>query len=154
MSVHRATVTWKREGDFARKKYFRAHTWRFDGGLEVPASASPFVVPKPYSVEAAVDPEEAFVAAIASCHMLTFLFLVANEGFVVESYVDEAAGTLSHEGARQWVSEVVLRPRIEFGGEAPSAERLRAFHEAAHEQCFIAQSVKTAIRVEAPAEAS
>lgn len=149
VSVHRATVTWKREGDFARKKYFRAHTWRFDGGIEVPASASPFVVPKPYSIEAAVDPEEAFVAAISSCHMLTFLFLVANDGFVVESYVDEAEGRLATEGARQWVSEVVLRPRIEFAGEAPTAERLEAFHEAAHEQCFIAQSVKTAIRVEA-----
>ena len=149
MSVHRATVSWKREGDFARKKYYRAHTWRFDGGIEVPASASPLVVPKPYSVDAAVDPEEAFVAAISSCHMLTFLFLVANEGFVVESYVDEAEGRLTVEGAKQWVSEVVLRPRIEFAGQAPTAERLQVFHEAAHEQCFIAQSVKTAIRVEA-----
>lgn len=149
MSVHRATVAWKREGDFARKKYFRAHTWRFDGGIEVPASASPLVVPKPYSIEAAVDPEEAFVAAISSCHMLTFLFLVANEGFVVESYVDEAEGHLAIEAGRSWVSEVVLRPRLEFAGEAPSAERLHAFHEAAHAQCFIAQSVKTAIRVEA-----
>lgn len=149
MSVHRATVSWKREGDFARKKYYRAHTWRFDGGIEVPASASPLVVPKPYSVDAAVDPEEAFVAAISSCHMLTFLFLVANEGFVVESYVDEAEGRLTTEGATPWVSEVVLHPRIEFAGQAPTAERLHAFHEAAHEQCFIAQSVKTAIRVEA-----
>ncbi len=149
MSVHRALITWKREGDFARKKYFRAHTWRFDGGLEVPASASPLVVPKPYSVEAAVDPEEAFVAAISSCHMLTFLFLVANEGFVVDSYVDEAEGTVSHAGTTPWVSEVVLRPLIAFAGEAPSAEQLGALHEAAHAQCFIAQSVKTAIRVEA-----
>lgn len=147
MSTHRATVSWRREGEFARKRYSRVHRWRFDGGVEVKASASPLVVPRPWTADDAVDPEEAFVAAIASCHMLTFLFLAANEGFVVEAYEDEAEGRLSDDGGRRWVSEVVLRPRIDFGGSRPSEAQLRTLHERAHEECFIAQSVKTAIRV-------
>jgi organic hydroperoxide reductase OsmC/OhrA len=147
MSTHRATVSWRREGEFSRKRYSRVHRWRFDGGLEVQASASPLVVPKPWVVDDAVDPEEAFVAAIASCHMLTFLFLAANDGFVVEGYEDEAEGHLTQDGARRWVSEVVLRPRIEFGSPAPTEAQLQALHERAHEECFIAQSVRTAIRV-------
>jgi organic hydroperoxide reductase OsmC/OhrA len=149
MSLHRATVEWKREGDFARKKYQRAHRWRFDGGVEVRAAASPSVVPKPWTVDDAVDPEEAFVAAVSSCHMMTFLFLAANDGFVVESYVDEAQGLLSEGGGGRWISEIVLRPRLEFSGERkPTAAELDGLHHRAHEECFIARSVKTAIRVE------
>ena len=144
MSTHRATIEWKKEGDFARKKYQRAHTWRFDGGLTVRAAASPHVVPVPQTVEDAVDPEEALVASASSCHMLTFLFLAANDGFVAESYVDEAEGHL-RDG---WVAEIVLHPRIVWSGTPPNAEQLAALHHRAHEGCFIARSLKSEIRVE------
>lgn len=147
MSTHRATVAWKKEGDFARKKYQRAHRWRFDGGIEVKAAASPSVVPMPWTAEDAVDPEEAFVASVSSCHMLTFLFHAANDGYVVESYVDDAEGLL----ADGWIKEIVLRPRIEWSGEQrPGAMEIEQLHHRAHEDCFIARSVKTNIRVEAP----
>ncbi|HEY0880383.1 MAG TPA: OsmC family protein, partial [Archangium sp.] len=150
MSTHHATVSWKREGDFARKKYHRAHRWRFDGGIEVKAAASPSVVPMPWTAHDAVDPEEAFVASLSSCHMLTFLFLAANDGFVCESYEDEAEGLLANDGGGQSITEVVLRPRIAWSGErTPTAEELEALHHRAHEECFIARSVKTQIRVEA-----
>ena len=138
---HTATVAWRRgEGDFAKGRYSRAHSWRFDGGLEVPASASPS------------DPEEAFVAAIASCHMLTFIDIARRAGFVIDAYEDEAVGTLAkNERGARWVSEVVLRPRITFGGRHPTAEELDHLHHEAHDQCFIANSVKSDVRVEAPA---
>lgn len=145
MSTHHATVEWKKEGDFARKKYLRTHRWRFDGGIEVRAAASPSVVPKPWTVDDAVDPEEAFVASVSSCHMLTFLFHASNEGYVIESYLDAAEGLL----ADGWISQIVLRPKIEFSGEKrPSAAELAHLHHLAHEECFIARSVKTQIRVE------
>lgn len=151
MSIHRATVEWKKEGDFARKRYQRAHRWRFDGGVEVRAAASPEVVPRPWTVDDAVDPEEAFVAALSSCHMLTFLFHAANDGFVVESYADEAEGHLTDDGGGLALTEVVLRPRIEFSGDRrPTAPELDALHARAHAECFIARSVKTQLRVEAP----
>jgi organic hydroperoxide reductase OsmC/OhrA len=151
MSTHTATIRWQREGDFARKKYFRAHRWSFDGGIEVRAAASPHVVPRPWTVEDAVDPEEAFVAAISSCHMLTFLFLAANDGFVAESYEDEAVGLLGPDaGGGQSVTEVTLRPKIRWaGGRAPDAAVLEALHARAHGECFISRSVKSVIRVEA-----
>ncbi len=149
--LYRATVAWRRgDGEFAKGRYSRAHTWRFDGGIEVPASASPQVVPKPYAVEAAVDPEEAFIASLSSCHMLTFLDLARRAGFVIESYEDEAEGVMEKtpEG-RYWVSRVTLRPRIGWGGDKqPGHDDLAALHHAAHEQCFIANSVKTAVSVE------
>lgn len=149
---HTATVTWRRgEGDFGKGRYSRAHAWRFDGGIEVPASASPSVVPLPHSSAEAVDPEEAFVAAIASCHMLTFLDIARRAGFVVDAYEDEAFGTLAkNERGVRWVSEVVLRPRIAFSGRVPDAGELDHLHHAAHDQCFIANSVKTEVRVEGP----
>ena len=128
-----------------RKQYLRTHRWRFDGGIEVKAAASPSVVPKPWTVDDAVDPEEAFVASVSSCHMLTFLFHAANEGYVIESYLDAAEGLL----ADGWISQIVLRPKIEFSGEKrPSAAELAHLHQRAHEDCFIARSVKTQIRVE------
>ncbi len=149
MSRHTAMIHWKREGDFARKKYDRRHRWSFDGGIEVPASASPHVVPAPWSTPNAVDPEEAFVAAISSCHMLTFLFLAANDGFVAESYEDEASGLLANDGSGESIVEVVLKPRIVWAeGKAPSKTELTELHERAHHECYIARAVKCAIRVE------
>jgi organic hydroperoxide reductase OsmC/OhrA len=149
MSIHQATVDWKREGDFERKKYLRTHVWRFDGGVEVRAAAAPSVVPKPWTVDDAVDPEEAFVASVSSCHMLTFLFLAANDGFVAESYCDEAEGLLEREGTYQSLTKITLRPRIVFSGpKQPSPSQLEDLHRRAHEECFIARSVKTDIRIE------
>ncbi|GAA0716611.1 OsmC family protein [Dokdonella soli] len=151
MSTHTATVRWQRgEADFAKGHYSRRHEWRFDGGTVVAASPSPHVVPAPWSDPAGVDPEEAFVAAISSCHMLWFLSIAAERGVIVDRYEDEAVGTMGRIAPqRQAITEVVLRPRITFAeGHAPSAQALEALHEAAHERCFIANSVKSAIRVE------
>jgi len=150
MSEHKATIRWTRsEGDFLKGRYSREHTWSFDGGVTVPASSSPAAVPKPYSNEANVDPEEAFVASIASCHMLTFLFVASRGGFVIATYEDEAVGTLSkNERGASWVSAVTLNPRIVYeDGKRPSPDEEERFHHTAHEQCFIANSVKTAITV-------
>jgi organic hydroperoxide reductase OsmC/OhrA len=150
MSEHKAVVTWKNPGtDFLKGKYSREHTWGFDGGVVVPASASPAAVPLPYSNPACVDPEEAFVASISSCHMLTYLFLAQKQGFVIDSYVDEAVGMLSkNEGGRMWVSKVTLAPAIAYSGDKrPTTEQSAQLHHAAHEQCFIANSVKTEVAV-------
>lgn len=149
MSRHTATIHWEREGDFSRKKYHRAHRWSFDGGVSVPAAASPHVVPLQWTATDAVDPEEAFVAAVSSCHMLTFLFLAANDGFVAESYDDDAAGLLAADAdGGQSLHEVVLAPRITWAeGRAPTPAQLDDLHARAHQQCFIARSVKAAIRV-------
>lgn len=153
MSEHKATIRWTRKAtpdDFAKGKYSREHTWSFDGGVTVPASASPSVVPAPWSNPASVDPEEAYVASISSCHMLTFLYVAQKRGFVVESYEDQAVGvmTKSERGATPWVSAVTLHPKIVYGGEKkPTAADEEHLHHEAHEQCFIAQSVKTEITV-------
>ena len=153
MSTHIATITWQRgDAGFADGRYSRRHEWRFDGGSVVAASPSPRVVPAPWSDAAAIDPEEAFIASIASCHMLWFLSLAAERGLVVDSYADDAIGTMARVApGRQAITEVVLRPRIAFSGMAPEAATISGLHEAAHERCFIANSVKTAIRVESPA---
>jgi organic hydroperoxide reductase OsmC/OhrA len=151
MSEHRAEVSWDRNGaDFLDGRYSRRHVLRFDGGLEVPASASPSVVATPMSDPAAVDPEEAFVAALASCHMLWFLALAAERGLRVDSYCDRARGTVARNAEeRLAVTEVVLRPGVVFAGDAePSRDELLALHEAAHERCFIASSVTTDVRCE------
>lgn len=150
--AHRATVAWRRdEGDFAKGRYSRGHVWRFDGGIEVPASAASSVVPAPFVVEAAVDPEEAFVAALSACHMLTFIDIARHRGLVVDSYEDDAAGFLTkNEKGRRWVSEATLSPRIVFSGDPPDAEALAAIHRAAHDACFIANSIKTAVTIAAP----
>lgn len=149
MSKHKATIRWQiDDGDFARGQYSRAHVWEFDGGVTVPASPSPAVVRAPYSDPAAVDPEEAFVASIASCHMLVFLYLASQRGFEVTSYADEAVGSMSkNEHGVPWVSSVVLSPRIEYRGRVPSETELSKLHGDAHHGCFIANSVKTAITV-------
>lgn len=150
MATYTATIRWERgDAKFVDGRYSRGHVWRFDGGVEVPASSSPHVVRLPMSVEAAIDPEEAFVAALSSCHMLSFLWAARNAGFVVDRYDDEAAGTMAKNEEGRWaITKVVLRPHIVFAGEAPSAEALRDLHERAHDACFIASSVKTDVQVE------
>src|SRR5512144_3074267 len=150
MSEHRATIAWQSQGpNFLKGQFSREHTWTFDGGATVPASPSPAVVPAPWSSPAGVDPEEAFVAAIASCHMLTFLHVASRRGFVVESYEDEAVGVMrKNERGAIWVAAVTLHPRIAYGGEKrPTAADVDHLHHLAHEQCFIANSVKTEITV-------
>jgi organic hydroperoxide reductase OsmC/OhrA len=156
MSEHKATIRWKRQENeeaFAKGRYSREHTWTFDGGVTVPASSSPGAVPVPYSNPAHVDPEEAFVAAISSCHMLTFLYVAMKAGFSVESYEDDAVGVMrKNDQGAIWVSAATLSPRIVFGGaRRPSAADLDRLHHLAHEQCFIANSVKTEITVSPPA---
>jgi len=149
--LYRATVKWTR-GDavFTDQRYSRGHAWSFDGGIEVPASSSPLSVRLPYSVAEAVDPEEAFVAAVSSCHMLTFLYVAAKEGFVVDSYSDEAVGEMTkNEHGKLWVSKVTLAPAIAFTGtKNPTAEQLEHLHHLAHEECYIANSVRSEIVVQ------
>jgi len=154
MAEHKAILEWRlKDGeDFLKGRYSREHTWRFDGGTTVPASSAPSVVPVPYSNPAGVDPEEAFVASVSSCHMLTFLFLGAKRGFLIESYTDEAVGIMGKNNAGvPWVSRVTLNPRIKYRGERiPTPEELKELHHLSHEQCFIANSIKTEVVVEIP----
>jgi organic hydroperoxide reductase OsmC/OhrA len=150
VSEHKAVVRWRRDdGDFLRGKYARAHSWSFDGGVTVPASSAPSSVPLPWSDESAVDPEEAFVASLSSCHMLTFLYLASRQGFVVESYEDAAVGVMSKaDNGIPWVSAVTLNPDIVYGGDKqPDPQQEQKLHHEAHRQCFIANSVKTAVQV-------
>jgi organic hydroperoxide reductase OsmC/OhrA len=152
--VHKyeARISWKRNGaKFSDNRYSRRHEWSFDGGVTITASSSPSSVPLPYSAAEAVDPEEALVASASSCHMLTFLYLAAKRGLVVESYVDEAFGLLEKNSQGQLaITRITLRPRIEFSAErSPSAEDLESLHHSAHEQCFIANSLKSEVVVEA-----
>jgi organic hydroperoxide reductase OsmC/OhrA len=150
MSEHKAIIKWKHsQGDFLKGTYSREHTWTFDGGVTVPASPAPTAVRPPFSNPANVDPEEAFVASISSCHMLTYLYVASRKGFEVASYEDEAVGLMSkNEHGSWWVSSVVLHPRIVYSGaKSPNPEEEHQMHEAAHEQCFIANSVKTQINI-------
>jgi organic hydroperoxide reductase OsmC/OhrA len=149
--LYTATVDWQRgEQVFTDRRYSRAHVWRFDGGVEVPGSSSPSVVRLPLSREDAVDPEEAFVAALASCHMLFFLDFAARAGFRIDSYVDAAEGVMgSNAAGKLFVSRVVLKPRCAFSGEKrPTPDEIIALHHHSHEECFIANSVRTEITVE------
>ena len=150
MSEHKAIISWRNAGpNFLVGEYSREHTWRFDGGVTVPASASPSVVPRPWSNPAHVDPEEAFVAAISSCHMLTFLHLARRQGFQVSSYHDEAVGIMTkNDRGVPWVSLVRLYPQIIYHGEKrPVPADEEHLHHLAHEQCFIANSIKTEVIV-------
>jgi organic hydroperoxide reductase OsmC/OhrA len=144
-----AEVTWESDGSpFAKGTYSRAHRWRFDCGIEVDASASPSVVPLPYSREDAIDPEEAFVAAISSCHMLTFLYFASKQGVDVVSYHDRAVGFMeASTRGKLAVTRVTLNPEIAYRGEAPTKTVIDSLHQAAHDECFIANSVKTAIEI-------
>ena len=150
MSEHKATIDWKcTSQEFLKGKYSREHTWTFDGGVTVPASSAVSSVPLPYSNPANVDPEEAFVAAVSSCHMLSFLFVAYRHGFQVDSYHDAAVGVMTkNEKGIPWVSSVQLNPQIQYSGEKrPNAEEEHQLHHAAHEQCYIANSIKTEVRV-------
>ncbi len=152
MTTFGATILWNRdEGTaFTDNKYSRAHVWQFDGGAEVPASSSPHIVRLPYSVAENVDPEEAFVASISSCHMLFFLSGAAKAGFVIDEYRDAAEGELAkNEKGRIYVSRVTLKPHVTYAGDAPDSNAEDALHHSAHEQCFIANSVITKVEVEA-----
>jgi organic hydroperoxide reductase OsmC/OhrA len=150
MSTYTAQVAWKRGADeaFIDNRYSRRHVLRFDGGAELAGSSSPHVVPLPLSDARAVDPEEMFVAALASCHMLWFLSLAAARGFAVQAYVDDAEGTLARNAqGRLAMTLVTLRPEVLFDGPAlPDTQQLHALHEEAHERCFIANSVNTEVR--------
>jgi organic hydroperoxide reductase OsmC/OhrA len=151
MKQFEAQLAWQRGSQaFLDQRYSRAHEWRFDGGLTVPASSSPLSVPVPMSDPAAVDPEEALVAAASSCHMLFFLSLAAQSGFVVDSYQDHALGTLGPgTDGRIAMTQVRLRPAIVFSGERqPTTAELAALHHAAHEKCYVANSLKCDVVVE------
>jgi organic hydroperoxide reductase OsmC/OhrA len=151
MSRHTASVRWARgDAAFTDLRYSRRHTWHFDGGVDVPASSSPHSVKVPYSAEDAVDPEEAFVASIASCHMLWFLSIAAERGFVVERYVDDAEGFLERGAdGKVWMTRATLRPAIAFAGTLePTRDELASMHDEAHHACFIANSVKTVVTCE------
>ena len=151
MSTYTATIRWSRtgDGDFTKGQYSRAHEWSFDGGSTVPAGPSPHIVPEPWGNPVGVDPEEAFVASLSSCHMLFFVDLARRSGLVVDSYEDEAEGVLEkRKDGRMWMSRVTLRPRIAWGGDAPDAAAVADLHHRAHEACFIANSVTTEVTVE------
>jgi organic hydroperoxide reductase OsmC/OhrA len=148
---YHAAVEWQRQGAaFLDGRYSRGHVWRFDGGVEIPASSAPSSVPLPYSVAAAVDPEEALVAAVSGCHMMFFLSFAAEQGFIVDRYLDEAIGAMtSNDHDKLYVSKIVLNPAVTFSGsKQPSEQELDALHHHAHEECYIANSVKAEIIVQ------
>jgi len=152
MSEYSARISWFRNKDeiFTDNKYSRSHHWRFDGGTTVKASASPHIVPLPFSVEENVDPEEAFVASLSSCHMLFFLSIAAKQKFIVDEYIDNPIGIMAkNDHGKLWMKKVTLRPAIKFSGnKKPSREQLEKIHHLAHEECFIANSVKTEVITE------
>lgn len=149
MANYTATVLWERgEQDFLSNRYSRKHTISFDGGIEIAGSSSPHVVPLPMSASDAVDPEETFVASLSSCHMLWFLAIAAKRGFVVDSYSDQATGEMSkNSDGKMMMSVVTLNPVIAFSGSVvPTEPEHDQMHHSAHEECFIANSVKTDVR--------
>jgi organic hydroperoxide reductase OsmC/OhrA len=147
-----ATVRWQRDGAaFSDRRYSRAHLWSFDGGTEVKASASPLIVRTPLSDPTAVDPEEAFVASVSSCHMLFFLDYAAQAKFVVDSYEDAATGTMDkNDAGKEFVGHILLAPRVRFSGPQPTLEEIADLHHRAHDDCFIANSVRTKISIVTP----
>jgi organic hydroperoxide reductase OsmC/OhrA len=151
MHRYEARIAWQRGGAvFIDNRYSRGHEWTFDGGVTVRASSSPLTVKLPYSVAEAVDPEEALVAATSSCHMLWFLSLAARDGWVVERYSDDAFGVMEQNAAGKLAfTRITLRPCIEFAGdERPTAAEIDALHHRAHDECFIANSLKCEVAVE------
>ncbi|GAB3838069.1 OsmC family protein [Kribbella italica] len=145
MSEHVVDVSWSRgEHEFTYQTYNRDHEWRFDGGVTVPGSANPAYLGNP----GPVDPEEAFIASLSSCHMLTFLAIAAKKRLVVDAYDDHAVGVMAkNERGRIAITQVTLHPKIVFAGEQPDAAALERIHHRAHEECFIANSVTTEIIV-------
>lgn len=150
MSEYNATINWTRDGQtFTDNKYSRVHQWSFDSGQVIHASASPNVVHTPYADPSAVDPEEAFVASLSSCHMLWFLSIAAKQGFVIDQYVDQAEGVLAkNTSGKQAITQVTLFPRVAYGKKSLTPEEDRQIHQQASERCFIANSVKTNINIE------
>ncbi len=146
-----ASVFWKKKDteSYTDNKYSRKHTWAFDGGTEVPASSSPQVVPLPMSDASALDPEEAFVAAISSCHMLFFLSIAASSNYIIETYEDLALGIMSkNESGQMVMADIILNPKIIFSRQnIPSAEQITKLHDSAHKKCYLANSVKSTIKV-------
>ena len=146
-----AETLWERGTQpFLDKRYSRKHLLRFDGGLTVAGSSSPHVVPTPYSDPSAIDPEEALVSALSSCHMLWFLDIASRNGFVVDSYHDEACGVMTpNERKKLWLSSVTLRPQVVFSGDSlPTPADIERMHHEAHDECFIANSVKTDVKIQ------
>ncbi len=150
MSAYHAVVSWARgQDEFLRQQYSRGHRWTFDEGVGIAASASPHVVRAPWAVTAAVDPEEAVTAALASCHMLFFLSFASKAGFTVEAYEDRPEGVLEKDAhGREWMTRFTLRPLVSFKERAPSEEEFMAMHHAAHDACYIANSVKGTVALE------
>lgn len=151
MSTYTATVRWTRDRstDFAKGQYSRAHEWVFDGGLTIPASPSPHVVPAPWNDLTGVDPEEAFVASLSSCHMLFFIDFARRAGLVVDSYSDEAEGVLEKRAdGKIAMTRVTLHPRVTWNGNAPDAATIAELHHKAHDACFIANSVTTEVTID------
>ena len=151
MATYTSHVEWQRgDAPFVDNRYSRRHLVRFDGGVEFAGSSSPHVVRAPLSDPTAADPEELFVASLSSCHMLWFLSLAAGRGFVVDRYVDDAEGRMAKNADGKLAMTVVtLRPDVRFGGAAPpDAAAVAALHHEAHDACFIANSVRTEVRVE------
>jgi organic hydroperoxide reductase OsmC/OhrA len=151
MSEYSADIIWHRAAGeaFVDSRYSRAHEWRFDGGVVVPASSAVASVPLPYSKPENVDPEEALVAAASSCHMLSFLYVAARSRFIVDAYEDHALGTMSaDERGRKSITHIVLHPQVHFSGaRAPAAADVARMHHEAHEQCYIANSLRSEITV-------
>ena len=149
MSEHRATVEWRQQGEFRYETYSRAHMIDFGHGIRVPGNAAPENIPKTVAPAAGVDPEQQFVASLASCHMLWFLHLACNRKFVVKSYRDEAPGILPKDAeGKEAMTRITLRPAIMFSGAPPSDEEHKHLHEKAHERCYIANSIKSEIILE------
>lgn len=150
MSTYNATISWERKGvKFIDNKYARDHLWQFDGVAKIPASSSPQVVPIPYSNPASIDPEEAFLASLSSCHMLWFLSIAAKRGYVVDEYKDEAEAIMekNNEG-KLAITKVFLHPSVKYSGEAtPLVEENSALHHEANQKCFIANSVLTEVKI-------
>jgi len=150
MSTYTAKISWKNDSPdtFTKNRYTRGHTWSFDGGIDVPASSSPHAVRVPFSIEEAVDPEEALVAVASSCHMLSFLWVAANKGFAIDSYEDDAVGEMTETDGKQWISKITLDPQIVWAGDpSPNADEIAEMHHAAHEVCYIANSIKSEVVV-------
>jgi len=151
MTTYTATIRWTRDPstDFAKGQYSRAHEWAFDGGAVVPASSNPHTVPLPWSDEHGVDPEEAFVASLSSCHMLFFVDFARRAGLVIDAYVDEAEGELGkRDDGRTAMTSVKLHPRVTWGGTPPDEAAIANLHHRAHEACFIANSVTTEVVIQ------
>lgn len=150
MGIYTAKISWTSDSPdrFTNQRYSRGHEWSFDGGVTVPASSSPQVVNR-FSVEAAVDPEEALVASAAACHMLTFLYLAAKAGFRIDSYTDNAVGEMTaNESGKQWLSRITLDPQIQWAGDKlPTESEIAELHHAAHEECYIANSIRSEITI-------